>query len=70
MPVTPTYPGVYIEELPSAVRTITAVSTSVTAFVGSIRRGPNFLGSADRKTGLRYLLTPRGGSQINPAGCR
>ncbi|GAB3417806.1 phage tail sheath C-terminal domain-containing protein [Flindersiella endophytica] len=34
------YPGVYIEELPSAVRTITAVTTSVTAFVGSTRRGP------------------------------
>jgi phage tail sheath protein FI len=40
MPVTPTYPGVYVEELPSAVRTITAVSTSVTAFVGFTPRGP------------------------------
>jgi phage tail sheath protein FI len=40
MPVTPTYPGVYIEELPSSVRTITAVSTSVTAFVGFTARGP------------------------------
>jgi phage tail sheath protein FI len=40
MPVTPTYPGVYVEELPSSVRTITAVSTSVTAFVGSASRGP------------------------------
>ena len=33
MPITPTYPGVYIEELPSGVHTITAVTTSVTAFV-------------------------------------
>ena len=40
MPATPTYPGVYIEELPSSVRTITAVSTSVTAFVGFTTRGP------------------------------
>ncbi|MFF5077458.1 phage tail sheath family protein [Actinoplanes sp. NPDC000266] len=40
MPVTPTYPGVYIEELPSAVRTITTVTTSVTAFVGHTARGP------------------------------
>jgi phage tail sheath protein FI len=39
MPVTTTYPGVYIEELPSSVRTITAVSTSVTAFVGTAVRG-------------------------------
>ena len=40
MPVRPTYPGVYIEELPSSVRTITGVSTSVTAFIGRTRRGP------------------------------
>ena len=40
MPVSPTYPGVYIEEVPSGVRTITGVSTSVTAFAGSAKRGP------------------------------
>ncbi|MGH3309573.1 MAG: phage tail sheath family protein [Streptomyces sp.] len=34
------YPGVYIEELPSSVRTIGGVTTSVTAFVGHTRRGP------------------------------
>lgn len=36
----PTYPGVYIEELPSQVRTITGVATSITAFVGRGLRGP------------------------------
>lgn len=40
MPVTPTYPGVYIEEIPSGVRTITGVPTSIAAFVGPARRGP------------------------------
>jgi phage tail sheath protein FI len=40
MPVTPTYPGDYIEEVPSGVRTITGVATSITAFVGMARRGP------------------------------
>jgi len=40
MPTTPTYPGVYIEELPSDVRTIASVGTSVAAFVGYFRRGP------------------------------
>ncbi len=40
MPVQPTYPGVYIEELPSGVRTITGVATSITAFVGRTLRGP------------------------------
>ena len=34
MPITPTYPGVYIEEIPSGVRTITGVATSIAAFVG------------------------------------
>ena len=40
MPVSPTYPGVYIEEIPSGVRTITGVSTSVAAFVDYFKRGP------------------------------
>jgi len=40
MPVTPTYPGVYIQEIPSGVRTIVGVATSVTAFVGRALRGP------------------------------
>jgi phage tail sheath protein FI len=40
MPVTPTFPGVYIEEIPSGVRTIVGVSTSTTAFLGYFRRGP------------------------------
>jgi Bacteriophage tail sheath protein len=40
VPITPTYPGVYIEELPSTVHTIVGVSTSVTAFVGYTKRGP------------------------------
>jgi len=40
MPVAPTYPGVYVEEIPSGVRTITGVSTSVTAFIGYFSRGP------------------------------
>lgn len=41
MPVNPTYPGVYIEELQSGVRTITGVATSVTAFIGRASRGPD-----------------------------
>jgi hypothetical protein len=40
MPVQPTYPGVYIEEVPSGVRTVAGVSTSITAFAGRTRRGP------------------------------
>ena len=40
MPATLSYPGVYVEELPSGVRTITGVATSITAFVGRTRKGP------------------------------
>ena len=40
MPAQITYPGVYIEEIPSGVRTITGVATSITAFVGRAKRGP------------------------------
>ncbi len=40
MPVATTYPGVYIQEIPSGVRTITGVSTSVAAFVDFFERGP------------------------------
>jgi uncharacterized protein len=34
MPITPTYPGIYVEELLSNSHTITAAPTSVTVFVG------------------------------------
>ena len=40
MPSSLTYPGVYVEELPSTVRTITGVPTSIAAFVGRAWRGP------------------------------
>ena len=40
MPTVLSYPGVYIEELPSAVRTITGVPTSIAAFVGRAWKGP------------------------------
>lgn len=37
--VMPTYPGVYVEEVSSGVRPITAASTSTAAFVGQAERG-------------------------------
>jgi hypothetical protein len=40
MPVQVSYPGVYIEEIPSGVHTIVGVPTSVTAFVGRSAKGP------------------------------
>jgi phage tail sheath protein FI len=40
MPVVVTYPGVYIEEIPSGAHTITGVATSITAFMGRAFMGP------------------------------
>jgi phage tail sheath protein FI len=42
MPVTPTitYPGVYVQESPSGVRTIPGVSTSIAVFIGATSDGP------------------------------
>ena len=40
MPQTLSYPGVYIEERATSVRTIVGVATSITAFVGAAPRGP------------------------------
>jgi uncharacterized protein len=40
MPVNVSYPGVYIEEIPSGVHTITGVATSIAAFIDSFARGP------------------------------
>lgn len=39
MPVQLSHPGVYIEEIPSGVRTITGVATSIAAFVGWAPQG-------------------------------
>jgi uncharacterized protein len=41
MPVAVSYPGVYVEEIPSGVRTITGVATSITAFIGWAAKGPS-----------------------------
>jgi phage tail sheath protein FI len=40
MPSAVNHPGVYTREVPSGVRTISGVATSITAFVGRTARGP------------------------------
>src|SRR5262245_9630342 len=66
----PTYPGVYIEEIPSGVRTIAGVSTSDTAFVDFFQRGPvnravritsfgdldRVFGGLDRRSAASYAI--------------
>jgi phage tail sheath protein FI len=40
MSATPTFPGVYIDEVPTCVKTIPGVDTSTAAFVGCTSKGP------------------------------
>ena len=40
MPQQPTYPGVYIEEIPSGAKPIEGVGTSTAAFIGFTTKGP------------------------------
>src|SRR5690349_10174452 len=35
-----TFPGVYIQEVPSSVHTVTGVATSIAAFLGRANKGP------------------------------
>ena len=65
MPISPTYPGVYIEEIPSGVRTITGVATSITGFIGRAERGPenepttvNSFGDFERSFGGLHVDYP------------
>lgn len=64
MPAALSYPGVYIEEIPSGVRTITGVATSITAFIGRAERGTvddpttiNNFGDYERNFGGLSLLS-------------
>src|SRR5678815_3738868 len=65
MPVPTSYPGVYIEEIPSGVRTITGVATSTAAFIGRAEKGPvnvateiNSFGDYERIFGGFQMYTP------------
>ena len=67
MPVALSYPGVYIEEVASGVRTITGVPTSIAAFVGRAARGPvnkaitiNGFGDFERVFGGLWLQSQLG----------
>jgi phage tail sheath protein FI len=66
MPTTPTYPGVYIEEVPSGVRTIVGVATSIAAFIDRFRRGP--IDEAMRITSYADFEREFGGLDIQSEG--
>jgi uncharacterized protein len=59
MPVVTSYPGVYLEEIPSSTRTVTSVTTSATAFADFFARGP--VGQAVKVTSFRDFTRAFGG---------
>ncbi len=59
MPATYTYPGIYVEEIPSGVHPIVGASTADTAFVDYFARGP--VGIATRVTSLEEFTRVFGG---------
>ena len=65
MPDAFTYPGVYVQELPSSVHTISGVSTSVAAFVDRFARGP--LNAAVQVTSFAAFQNVFGGLASNSA---
>ena len=68
MPVAVSYPGVYIEEIPSGVRTITGVATSIAAFVGWAPNGPT--DRAELVLSWSDFARKFGGLTAQPAGIR
>jgi phage tail sheath protein FI len=61
MAVETSYPGVYVEEVPTGIRPIEGVSTSTTAFVGPARSGP-IDGPAHVRSHREYVQTFGSGS--------
>src|SRR5689334_9429671 len=56
-----TFPGVYIQEVPSGVHTITGVATSIGAFIGRAVKGP--LDKATRILSVSDFERTYGGQQ-------
>ena len=66
MTVPLTYPGVYIEEVPSGVRTITGVATSIALFIGWAPRGPVGAGGEGHEQVFDFLhLAWEGGDDFD-----
>lgn len=68
MPVTTTYPGLYVEELPSTTRTISAAPTSIAVFIGHthpFKTKSSHIGKAVRISGFSEYESEFGGLYRN-----
>jgi hypothetical protein len=64
MPVTVTYPGIYIQEAPSSSHTITAAPTNIAVFVGythPLKTAPGLFGQAQQIFGFADYQSQYGG---------
>jgi hypothetical protein len=64
MPVTVTYPGIYIQEAPSSSHTITAAPTNIAVFIGythPLKTAPGLLGQAQQIFGFADYQAQYGG---------
>jgi hypothetical protein len=70
MTITPTYPGVYIQELPSSYHAVTAAPTSVAVFVGYINPflPQNASGASSPNYGIPVLCSSFSDYQTNFGG--
>ena len=64
MPITPTFPGIYIQEAPSSSHTVIAASTNVAVFIGythPLKTDPNLFGKATKILGFMDYQRQFGG---------
>jgi uncharacterized protein len=64
MPITPTFPGIYIQEAPSSSHTVIAASTNVAVFIGythPLKTDPNLFGKATQILGFMDYQRQFGG---------
>jgi phage tail sheath protein FI len=64
MPITPTFPGIYIEEAPSSSHTVIAASTNIAVFIGythPLKTDPNLFGKATKILGFMDYQRQFGG---------
>ena len=71
MPQALTYPGVYVEEVSSGVRTIAGVATSIALFIGWAKKGPidkagRVFSFADYEREYRETYAPNDAAAPNP----
>ena len=71
MPISVSYPGVYVDELPAGVRSIAGVSTAITAFVGAACDGsPERPHASFQSCGVLFIARSASYSRLHDTSAR